>query len=432
MLEKSASHCDTVNDVLAMESLTSYDKVLQFVEEQESCQNMFFSECSDILLQEKSQDVTCLSNIDFLNADEKLSSKKTRVSKQPTEKKKLRQKRRRKEETECDDNDSLLLFRRSQKALRNEARHLNMKEVLSRSLSGTVIAANDVDDSLSHNISLEPQRSATWSPSLATSITNRFLSSVQQQKKQVFERLIQKELTNSQLSISRLTAEKGGGDEFLPELVIGDETAVMEPPLPPPTTTRTSSKEDVFGVDISTTFSQTDTTMPIPTTTTAAPINSQSTGEISEKEEQAQSEALMRKHELWRLRQRHLREKLCVEESFSHEKIGDNQRAGRAKLTLAATITKNTTNTTTSTRSVHVAHASGADVEGLTERLMFPQRSIIKQTQRTALGLSSDHINMIRRVNSFDNTSNQRVVVFKTKKKNEVSDDVSSTKQNVA
>lgn len=419
----NAPQCDTIHDVLAVRALEPHEKAWQFVEEQER-QRLGPAHTTDVPPPEDVQGATFLDDAEAPVAGEQAAGTRARVPKRREggAKAKVPRKRdHRGDRAGCEEDDSLLLFRRSQKALRKEARHVNMKEVLCRSLSGITDATNDVSNPLSSPTGL--RSSSTWSPLLATSITNRFLSNVQQQKKQAFERLLQKEMTNSQLSISRLTTENGEPDDCLPELVIGDETANMEPP---------NTEEDVFLVNIPASFSQTDTP-PVENTT------SQNLVELDDAEERAQSEALMRKHELWRLRQRHLRAKRSAEESVSQAKLRDNtqtlrtqslmQVAAATTTSSAASITTTTTLTTTTTTTQAMSTMPAADVDGLAEGLMLSQRGIMHRSQSITLGLSADHIDMIRRVNNFDNVSNQRVVVFESKSSKQSKESSSSTKQ---
>ncbi|KEG08355.1 hypothetical protein DQ04_07381000 [Trypanosoma grayi] len=269
-----------------------------------------------------------------------------------------------------------------------------MKEVLCRSLIGTLDAPNDASNPFSPTGA--SQSSSTWSPTIATSITNRFLSNVQQQKKQTFERLMQKEMTSSQLSFSRLTGDDGESNDGMPELVIGDETAIMEPPVSERDILPVESPPEVGGSSL---FD--------------APLlggnTSRSFIELDEEKEQAQSEALMRKHELWRLRQKHLREQLHAEKAVSQLKRTEPQSSH------AQAPTTTTPTTAVVSSSAVSARVSTGDVNGSFDVLMVTQRSVMQRAHGATLGLSTDHIDMIRRVNNFDNTSSQRVVVFEAK-----------------
>ncbi|ESL10731.1 hypothetical protein TRSC58_01530 [Trypanosoma rangeli SC58] len=397
--------CGSAEAVLAGRTLSPHDKVRQFVEEQESLHLPPVNEAADAALLESVQDAVFLDfhedNDDTSNAvplvDGALSDAKEAASSRRNGKKQPPASRKRKRQgkcVRCDADDPLLLFRRSQKALRNEARHVNMKEVLSRSLSGILDGSSEGSNPFSPTAG--SQLSSAWSPLVASDITNRFLSNVQQQKKQNFERLLQKEIANSQLSISRLTTDDGESDDGTPELVIGDETAVMEPP---------SMESDALLIDTGATSSQTDTLL-LGNTTSRGFV------ELDEEAEQAQSEALLRKHELWRLRQKHLREQLREEETVLQLKRGEHQTT----LSGQTSSTQSTMNATTnSTCPLSATRVTAADVDGSTETLMLAQCSIIQRSQSLASGLSAHHIDMIRRANHFGNTSSQRVVVFKTK-----------------
>ncbi|EKF31653.1 hypothetical protein MOQ_004506 [Trypanosoma cruzi marinkellei] len=394
--------------VLSMKTLSPHEKVQRYMEEHE-CRHVPPTDATpEVASPEGEHDAALLGHHE--DGDEETNHNmvpftgepgpdaRERVPDRQKEKKKKQKQapRKRKHRSECAEreaDDPLLLFRRSQKVLRTEARHVNMKEVLSRSLSGVVDGSGEASNPFSP--SAGSQSSSAWSPLVANSITSQFLSNVQQRKKQTFERLLQKEIANSQLSTSRLTTDDGESDDCIPELVIGDETAVMEPP---------STGHDAHFMDAGTTSSQADTLLMGNTT-------SRGFVELDEEAEQAQSEALMHKHELWRLRQKHLREQLRAEESVSQPKRGDNQASlrGQPQTTAAMNVV------THSTSSLSTTRGATADVDGSTENLVLAHCSIIQQSQSLALGLSADHIEMIRRANNFDNTSSQRVVVFETK-----------------
>ncbi|RNF16921.1 uncharacterized protein Tco025E_05017 [Trypanosoma conorhini] len=394
---RTPPRCGSAEAVLAGKALSPHDKVRQFVEEQDSLHLPPSDAAAGAVLPGPHEDVDG-DDVDASNvlplmegptavARETVSGRR-RGKKQPA----ASRKRRRQGE---DADDPLLLFRRSQKALRKEARHVSMKEVLSRSLSGVLDASSEASNPFSPTAG--SQLSSAWSPLVASNITSRFLSNVKQQKKQNFERLMQKEIANSQLSISRLTTDDGESEEGLPELVIGDETAVMEPPL---------MEKEALLVDSGATLSQTDTLLMSSTT-------SRGFVELDEEAEQAQSEALLRKHELWRLRQKQLREQLREEETVQQLKRGERQATVRGQTSSTQSAMTVTTNSSYSLSATQVA---AADVDGCSESIMLTQCSIIQRSQSLTPGLSADHIEMIRRANNFDNTSSQRVVVFKTQK----------------
>ncbi|PBJ73162.1 hypothetical protein BCY84_13980 [Trypanosoma cruzi cruzi] len=396
-------------DVLAMKTLSPHDKVRRYMEEQESRHVPPTDATPEVASSEGEHDAALLGQHE--DGDGETNHKivpltgepgpdaRERVPDRQKEKKKQKKQqapRKRKQRSESagrEADDPLLLFRRSQKALRTEARHVNMKEVLSRSLSGLFDGSGEASNPFSP--AAGSQSSSAWSPLVANSITSQFLSNVRQRKKQTFERLLQKEIANSQLSTSRLTPDDGEYDDRIPELVIGDETAVMEPP---------SMGHDALLMDAGTTSSQADTLLMGNTT-------SRGFVELDEEAEQAQSEALMRKHELWRLRQKHLRERLRAEESVPQLKRGGHEASLRGQP--QTTVPMNFV--TQSTSSLTTARGTTADVDGPTETLVLAHCSIIQQSQSLALGLSADHIEMIRRANNFDNTSSQRLVVFETK-----------------
>ncbi|KAH9601413.1 hypothetical protein LSM04_001431 [Trypanosoma melophagium] len=396
--------CDAVGEILAMKSLSPHDKVRQFVDQQQQQQHSL-SDTMNVVLSEEPHDAAVVADLTQLPIEQTPSTEPLESSQVKRKKKSKPQKqqitRKRKqgiENGECGGDDQITLFRRSQKALRKEARHVNMREILCRSLGGIADGSSDASNPFSPTgVS---QTSSTWSPSIATSITNHFLSNVQQQKKQTFERLLQKEMTSSQLSFSRLTPDDGNSNGEEVELIIGDETAVMVPP---------AAENDILIMDDTVTSTSIDNHLFVNTTAT-----SRGFVEIDEEAEQAQSEALMRKHELWRLRQKHLREKLRAEEAASQAKSGDHHQTSRVppSSTNAAAMSSSKT-TTTSTR------VSTVETDGSFDVLMMAQRSLINHSNSSStLKLSADHMEMIRRANNFDNTSIQRVVVFETRGSN--------------
>ncbi|ORC92204.1 uncharacterized protein TM35_000044180 [Trypanosoma theileri] len=422
------SQCDAVGDILTMKSLSPHDKVREFVDQQQQQQQHSLADTMDVLLSEELQDTPVLTELtepvseQTATTTEPLEGSQLKTKKKIKPQKQQQMTRKRKQGTEngeCDDNDKITLFRRSQKALRKEARHVNIKEILCRSLGGIPDASSDVSNPFSPTgVS---QTSSTWSPSMATSITNHFLSNVQQQKKQTFERLLQKEMTNSQLSFSRLTPDDGNSSGEEIELIIGDETAIMEPP---------NTENDILIMEDTVTSTSIDNSLFGHTTTSRGFV------EMDEEAEQAQSEALMRKHELWRLRQKHLREKLRTEEAaVSQGKSGDHHPSSRIPPSSSLSSTpavisssSMTTTTTTTTTTTAAVRGSTADVDGSFDVLMMAQRSVIhRSNSNNTLRITADHMDMIRRANNFNNTSSQRVVVFEARGKNRGNADSSSS-----
>ncbi|EAN77210.1 hypothetical protein, conserved [Trypanosoma brucei brucei TREU927] len=415
-----------VEAILTMQTMSPLDKVRQFFEEQEvQLQTTAGDEqtntnplLDDVLDTEPIRGELFLS--DEVEADEVTAShvdpqqKKRKRQGTASGEKGRKESRKARRATASDDTvhksskyrekedaKPMVLFRQSQKALRKEARHVSMKEVLCRSLPGLNDGINERSNLFTP--SGVSQASSTWSSAVAADITNRFLSNVQQKKKETFERLLQREMTNSQLSFS----SAGEGDASLGgvmgELVIGDESAVMTPP---------ASDSNFLAGEGALVELTTETAPSLSSTQDPfMSCNGMSQGfvELDEETEQAQSDALVRKHELWRLRQRHLRAQRSGEESNPQVKLEKDDHQHKS---LSSTFTGTTLSTlsTGALQGVATHDADGAIDTVLTHR------SALKRTISATLELSTDHIDMIRRANSFDNISCQRIVVFEAKK----------------
>ncbi|KAH8613693.1 hypothetical protein ERJ75_000776100 [Trypanosoma vivax] len=410
-----------LDNIIAAQAISPHEKVRQFFEEQDQKQSLATASVAGVEGGDEVQGVVSTDNTssptkevlkDGLEVTPSKSGKRKRggVAEGSTPKRCKRSRQditslrstRRKVADYASEESTLALFRRSQRALRNEGQRVNIKEVLSRSFS----VRNDTQSDMSESFTLSgvSQESSAWSPTIVTSITNQFLSNVRQKKKETLERLLQQELTNSQQSFTENVDDTRACGATM-ELVIGEESdAVMGPP---------SSTENALGVE-STTM---EVTMgSVSSQTDLQPFTNstqRSVYEPNEEEEQAQSQALMRKRELWRIRQQHLRAQMLLDERNSQSQ-SSNQRTAPNMNTPAAA-------------SASIITSSTVDVDCTFDTVMMMQRGVLQKARGSAIELSTDHIEMIRRANSFNSTSSQRVVVFETRKGPWV---VSSVKEN--
>ncbi|AYU83069.1 hypothetical protein, conserved [Leishmania donovani] len=412
-------------------------------------------------------------------------------------------------------------FKHSQRALRKQAKSLNMRDVFSRTLSlpsplqvatdalvdplsfppsrllvETGISSNDAnDDGTSpaatgvcspsslrlHSPAFSPaslvspssaSSSSAWSPNVVGELTNRFLAHVQQQKRQKFEQMVSRELTQSQaLSQTRSlvqhprehgAAEDGqraDDDEYSPrtrtdsamandfrtpvdELVIGEEDNEAANWMPADSSSPTSpharrmmQRDPVTGDEMMLLGASSSEKGRLPSFS-STPAESRKAEEEEEEEASQQQDQVMRslarKHEIWKLKQRHLRAQEQVE---LDERAKAMQQQKSTKTLAAVTSTSSSVSvplargdadSAPATSATEASAASAPFFTGIFRNYVAAATGVQRSDRNGDDGataavrsgqvakLSADDISMIRRINSFDNTSTQRVVVFGT------------------
>ncbi|CBZ30816.1 conserved hypothetical protein [Leishmania mexicana MHOM/GT/2001/U1103] len=398
-------------------------------------------------------------------------------------------------------------FKHSQRALRKQAKSVSMRDVFSRTLS-LPSSLHIATDALGSSLSFPPNRllvdtgihsngsnvdgtspattgvyspsslvspsspssSSAWSPDVVGELTNRFLAHVQQQKRQKFEQMVSRELTQSQAlsqtrSLAQHPREHGGAesgqrsddDEYNPrtrtdsamacdfrtpvdELVIGEEDNEAANWMPADSSSSNSQharrmiqRDPVAGDEMMLlgASSSEEGRFPSFSTTPAESRKAEEKEEISQQQEQVMR-SLARKHEIWKLKQRHLR---AQEQVKLDERARAMQQQKSTKPLAAVTPTSSSVNVPLARGDAGAAPATSATAASAASAPFFTgifrnyaaaetgaQRSgrsggdgaTTAACSRQLTKLSADDISMIRRINSFDNTSTQRVVVFGT------------------
>ncbi|CAG9582618.1 conserved hypothetical protein [Leishmania major strain Friedlin] len=410
-------------------------------------------------------------------------------------------------------------FKHSQRALRKQAKTLNMRDVFSRTLSlpSPLQAATDalvsplsfppnrllVDTSIKSNAANDggtspaetgvcspsslrphspafspaslvspssPSSSSAWSPDVVGELTNRFLAHVQQQKRQKFEQMVSRELTQSQaLSQTRSLAQhprehggaedgqRGDDDEYNPrtrtdsamandfrtpvdELVIGEEDNEAANWMPADSSSPTSQharrmmqRDPVTGNEMMLlgASSSEEGRLPSFSTTPAESRKAEEDEEASQEQDQVMR-SLARKHEIWKLKQRHLRAQEQVELDERAKALQQQKSAKPLAAVTSASFSVNVplargdADSAPATSATEASAASAPFFTGIFRNYAAAAAGVERSGRRggdsatAAVGcgqvatLSPDDISMIRRINSFDNTSTQRVVVFGT------------------
>ncbi|KAG5466846.1 hypothetical protein LSCM1_01023 [Leishmania martiniquensis] len=413
-------------------------------------------------------------------------------------------------------------FRHSQRALRRQAKLVSMKDVFSRTLSlpsplqivsdavGSSLSfssgASPVDAGINYSDSnadpvvpattgvsspaslrcrphafsptslvspSSPSNGTAWSPDLVGELTNRFLAHVQQQKRQRFEQMVSRELSQSQVQSQTRSlrqhlhqcggAEDDKGDDYregdprlrkdsaaanrfaapVEELVIGeedDETANWMPADPSSPTSqharRMVQRDAASNDEVALLGACTSQEGRFPSFSTA-PLE----GRKAEEEEEAKASqeqeqvvrSLARKHEIWKLKQRQMRAQAQVD---LDERAREIQQKRSSKPVAAVTSSSSPSVPVRLARDdAELASATSSMATGAMSAPFFT--SLFRPYEAATAGvcqsghdgsnstpmaarsiqsakLSAEDISMIRRINSFDNTSTQRVVVFGT------------------
>ncbi|KAG5467386.1 hypothetical protein CUR178_01029 [Leishmania enriettii] len=425
--------------------------------------------------------------------------------------------RKRRAQEKAEAAELQMAFKQSQRALRKQAKLVNMRDVFSRTLSlpsplqtatdtvessfswstspadtGINSSGSNGDTSVpaatgvsspaslrfgSHAISptslVSPPNSTAWSPGLVGELTNRFLARVQQQKRQKFEQMVSRELSQSQaLSQTRsLTlhprqlggAEDDRGDDNVErdprwrtdsamasgfaapvdELVIGeenDEAANWMPADPFSLTSqharRTTQRESVSGDEVVLLGASSSQEGRFPSFSTTPAENRKAEEEEEAKASQEQKEvvrSLARKHEIWKLKQRQMRAQEQVElderaKMIQHQKSSETVATATSSPSSSVRVglARGDAESAPATSSLATTAASApfftdffrpfqAATAGISYRgHSSSDRAPITARSIQSAKLSAEDISMIRRINNFDNTSTQRVVVFGT------------------
>lgn len=302
--------------------------------------------------------------------------------------------KRNKRKTHCSADVATTAFRQSQHILRKEGKHVSMKEVISKTFPAySPLSSTSQEESVRSLDSLTPSLSSPWSPQVANDLTSQFLSAVEQKKKRKFEHLIS---VNSSKSFSFGNYASDSNAPMMcseEELIICDEDANMGPPFSPDDPLlfpADSSKMDLI----------------------ASLNNSKRLGEEynekgHQREELVEKEriaALSRKHRIWEM-QRQKRQTVDALKSLA---------------------------TSTAATKSSLSHHNGMEVKstGISDPASEPSeyfptitplhriRSANDQSVSQS-NLSMDDISMIQRINSFDKTAAQHMVVFTSTSKKE-------------
>ncbi|CAD2216769.1 hypothetical protein ADEAN_000424200 [Angomonas deanei] len=296
-------------------------------------------------------------------------------------------KRRREAKTEKAERElQTNAYKHSQKRLRKEAKNLCLKDLIAKSIS------HGKEDYSSPVVASPNTPASPWSPRLAGEITNRFLSNVKNQQKQTFQKIMNKELGNSQsMTTSRSqhyvrklheTEKSQQGSTAVmdvAELVIEEETVEEK---------EVTDFDFVSGDSRTASFNFDSERIP-----SYVGESDQSTAADREKEK-AEIRALTRKHEIWKLKQRQMKSNALL------------QSTQPKSVTAASPVVM-----TTPEPSGRPSDSLPLTLKATLENRTFSTPTI-KETKLTV-----DDISMIRRINSFDNISNKRVVVFETSAK---------------
>lgn len=400
-------------------------------------------------------------------------------------------------------------FQHSQRALRKQAKSINMKDVFSRSItltsplpadstattafpasplfgdgvsggrsnsnvSGSRTASTNAFSPLTSSFRfgapllssaataggamspVTPSTSSAWSPGVVGELTNNFLANVKHQRRQKFEQFVSRELTQSQA----LSQTRSGGPHTYPmegedatqrpgeavghvafsapvdELVIGDEDNEAANWMPADASAsahaRRAAPRDASENDdvvlLGGSSAGEDSRQTVSPSTVAADSRKAADAASQHQQQQLQQQevvkSLARKHEIWKLKQRELK---------AQQQVDRDDRAKAMQLTASASSKSSATvsSIAVSSSSVSASYAETAKETGgrvaatsaASYDSLFRTSQISSPTSSTAAtaarslhkaNLSADAISMIRRINSFDNTSTQRVVVFGT------------------
>ncbi|KAL7702264.1 hypothetical protein NQL31_007870 [Lotmaria passim] len=401
----------------------------------------------------------------------------------------LRQRRAREKAAEAELQNA---FKHSQRALRKQAKSVNMRDVFARSITlpsppppadanastsltfppsplvaedsssgnGVRTAGGNVFSPSSPSFrlgtplfspvgALSPTtplgNGGAWSPCVVGELTNQFLANVKHQRRQKCELFVSRELTQSQtMSQARSlhthpygedgteetghpslqqqqhlpssmtdggTANGRGFPAPVDELVIGDEDNEAANWMPAEASSPaslhgrrmvmrdTNANDDIVLLGGSSAGEEgCYTTSP----STTASESRKAEDLASQQHQQQVVQSLSRKHEIWKLKQRQLKAQQQVDLD-ERAKAKQQQQLSVASSTAASATFASATVTTSATTWQGFIRTS---------QISSPAGTAFRTLHKA--NLSPDAISMIRRLNSFDSTSAQRVVVFGT------------------
>eukprot|EP00796_Vickermania_ingenoplastis_P005312 gene5312-3814_t len=269
-------------------------------------------------------------------------------------------------------------FRQSQRVIRRESKHMSMKDVLRTTVmspSSFSLSQPAMEESFP-NSSPTASMSSIWSPQTANDITTQFLSSVEASKRRRFERIVTRETGNSQSSLFTSPVMNMDFVQLEEELVIFDENANSGPPAE---------------VDVIPQGEEWERSIPEGNSISAVtdPYQLSLKEEKEEELEKQRIDAISRKHKIWELRQQRKRAEIDLEQDSLSSK-------------------ENASPTFSAAMSSGIARIP----EAFTPMLSLHTTRHANDLSISESRLSHDDISMIKRINSFDKTSSQRVVVF--------------------
>lgn len=402
----------------------------------------------------------------------------------------LRQRRAREKAAEAELQNA---FKHSQRALRKQAKSVNMRDVFARSITlpspplpADANASTSLtfppsplvaEDSSSGNCvrtaggnvfspsspsfrlgaplfspvgAVSPTtplgNSGAWSPCVVGELTNQFLANVKHQRRQKCELFVSRELTQSQTmsQVGSLHTHPHGEDgteetghpslqqqQHLPssmtdggtangrgfpapvdELVIGDEDNEAANWMPAEASSPaslhgrrmvmrdTNANDDIVLLGGSSAGEEgCYTTSPRTTASESRKVEDLA----SQQHQQQVVQSLSRKHEIWKLKQRQLKAQQQVDLDERAKAKQQQQQLSVASSTAASATFASATVTTSATTWQGFIRTS---------QISSPAGTAFRTLHKA--NLSPDAISMIRRLNSFDSTSAQRVVVFGT------------------
>lgn len=320
-------------------------------------------------------------------------------------------------------------FKNSQRLLRRQASSISIRDAVSRSLT---IQSTDEQALVGSPVFASPTMSpsspccsTTWSPCLVGELTNQFLANVKQQKRQRFEQLVSRELTQSQLhsqtqpgsdkeesrghGLANTKAFATGSSIAAPmdDLIIGEEENENANWMPFSAKGEIRQREDSNGDDGH--LSSGRSMFERGPSSRSFKDSVDDRNDLAEANSQQQVlQSLTRKHEIWKLRQRHLKAQQQME--FDARTTQPVQPKG--SLTAAFHADGNVLG---SSYGIEASFDPLQHRSALSSYPAAPSSTSLRSLSK--MSLSSDDISMIRRINNFDNTSTQRVVVFGTSSK---------------
>lgn len=318
-------------------------------------------------------------------------------------------------------------YRQSQRMMRKEGKQVCMKDVLLKTVMSPIsFSESNKEDSV---ISLmSPTTSSVWSPQVANDITSQFLSSVEAKKKRRFEKFVARDSGNSQTSSPLLiTPMSSGADTFSVhrmngELVICDEDANMSPPSDElflyhekGDNEEWSTEKEAVG-DIATVrldAGQDEKTnrgrnaLESLISSNRSPPPSKLSEEQEETLEKERAAAIARKHRIWELQQQSRK----IEKEFGHDTTNIV-----SSMVSSPSFTSSLSPLNGPSFQPPISGSSYDLPENFSPVPSLHRARHAHDVSISESNLSHDDISMIQRINSFEKTSAQRVVVFSSAK----------------